>query len=77
MQAMHKMCSTHHKHTAHDGNVVQHYMPGTPQASKERCLPTGVIHVGSHVYADNMHSNVRLYTSSTLECSHYLCGSLG
>ena len=28
------------------------------------------------VLADNMHSNVRLYTSSTLECSHYLCASL-
>ena len=27
--------------------------------------------------ADKMCSNVRLYTSSTQECSHYLCGSLG
>ena len=34
-------------------------------------------HMYMPVWADNMHSNVRLYTSSTLECSHYLCGSLG
>ena len=32
--------------------------------------------IGMAVLADNMHTNVRLYTSSTQVCLHYLCASL-
>ena len=59
---------------------VDHWVWQNPFLDED-IRPSWLHEMKAHLYmpvlADNMHSNVRLYTSSTLECSLCLCGSLG